>query len=272
MLVASLPTFSTYGRSLAQRDFGGFALSVGCHHAHEAIPAHRHADEYQWCLTLDGEFEEVSGTRHEECGPGSLLVRPSDCVHANQFAATRGLCLSLFPRRAWLSQIGLTSLMDTYCHQRSARLRSLGRELASELRGPDSTAALAIEGLLIELLESTSRLSRLRNDGHPRWLASALDQIESVPGDELSLSSLAAHARVSAGHLARAFRTAFGTSVGGYIRERRLQRAALLIRDTNSKLADIATAVGFCDQAHFSRAFKARFGATPAAFRNEAGS
>jgi len=74
---------------------------------------------------------------------------------------------------------------------------------------------------------------------------------------------------VSAGHLARAFRTAFGMSVGGYIRERRLQRAAALIRDSNSKLVDIAAAVGFCDQAHFSRAFKTRFGTTPAAFRND---
>ena len=269
MLVASLPTFSTYGRSLAQCDFGGFALSVGHHRAREAIPAHRHADEYQWCVALDGEFEEQSGSHYEECGPGSLLVRPSDCVHSNRFSATRGLCFSLFPRRAWLSKNGFASLMDTYCHQRSARLQSLGRELAYELQHPDSTSALTVEVLLIELLESASRLSRLRNNGHPAWLASALDQIESLPGDELSLSSLAGQARVSAGHLARAFRTAFGMSVGGYIRERRLQRAAALIRDSNSKLVDIAAAVGFCDQAHFSRAFKTRFGTTPAAFRND---
>jgi AraC family transcriptional regulator len=269
MPVASLPTFSTYGRPIAQRDFGGFALSVGHHHARETIPAHRHADEYQWCVTLDGEFEEKSGSQHEECGMGSLLVRPSDCIHANRFSAARGLCLSLFPRRAWLSQNGFTSLMDTYCHQRSTRLLSLGRELAHELQHPDPSGAIAAEALLIELLESASRLSLLRSEGHPTWLASALDQIESVPGDELRLSSLAGHARVSAGHLARAFRSAFGMSVGGYIRERRLQRAATLIRTSNSKLADIAAVVGFCDQAHFSRVFKARFGATPAAYRNE---
>ena len=265
MPVTSLPTFSTYGRPLAQRDFGGFALSAGHHHAREAIPAHRHADEYQWCVTLEGEFEEKSGSQHEECGAGSLLVRPSDCVHANRFSAVRGLCLSLFPRRAWLSQNGFTSLMDTYCHQRSTRLQTLGRELARELQHPDPTGAIAAETLLIELLESTSRLSLLRNDGHPAWLASALDQIESVPGDELRLSSLAGHARVSAGHLARGFRSAFGMSVGGYIRERRLQRAAMLIRDSNAKLADIAAVVGFCDQAHFSRAFKSVHGVAPRA-------
>jgi transcriptional regulator GlxA family with amidase domain len=59
-------------------------------------------------------------------------------------------------------------------------------------------------------------------------------------------------------------------SAGDYVRDRRLLRAAALIRETKLKLADVAAAVGFCDQAHFSRAFKARFGTTPAAFRDNA--
>jgi AraC family transcriptional regulator len=42
-----------------------------------------------------------------------------------------------------------------------------------------------------------------------------------------------------------------------------------LIRAGELALADIAAAVGFYDQAHFTRAFKAQYGVTPAAFRNE---
>src|SRR5204862_6963557 len=98
----------------------------------------------------------------------------------------------------------------------------------------------------------------------PHWFALALDQIEADPGSELRLATLAWHAGVSAGHLARSFRAAFGKSAGDYIRERRLRRAADLLRNPKAKLADIASAVGFCDQAHFSRAFKAEFGLSPA--------
>ncbi len=269
MDVAFLPALSTYGRPLALRDFGGFALSVGVHRPHETIPAHRHQDEYQWCLTLEGGFEEASGSRREDCGAGSMLIRPPDCVHADRFAATRGVCLNFFPRRSWLAARGFERLMDAYRHQRSPRLFKRGRELARELTLTDTTTSLAIEGLVVELLASTGRLDELAHQGHARWLAVALDEIEADPGGELRLADLARTAGVSAGHLARAFRSTFGESVGAYVRERRLQRAAGLMRETKLRLAEIATAVGFYDQAHFSRTFKARFGASPAAFRGD---
>src|SRR5690242_19752379 len=104
MSVATLPSFSTYGRSLALRDLGGIALSIGAHPPGEIIPSHRHTDQYQWCLTLEGAFEERAGARREECRTGSLLIRQPDCVHANRFSNHRGLCLNLFPRNAWLLQ------------------------------------------------------------------------------------------------------------------------------------------------------------------------
>src|SRR5262245_61666754 len=159
MDIAYLPSFSTYGRALALRDFGAFALSVGVHRPGEAIPAHRHQDEYQWCLTLEGGFEEFSGAKSTPCGAGSLLIRPPDCVHADQFTAARGVCLNLFPRGSWLIEQGLGPLTDTYAHFRTRRLWRLGRELAAELQRTDSNSLLAAESLVAELLASATRLS-----------------------------------------------------------------------------------------------------------------
>jgi AraC family transcriptional regulator len=269
--VAFLPSRSTYGRSLTQRDIGGLAFSVGVHAPGETIPAHRHEDEFQWCLTLEGGFEETAGGRQETCGAGSVLIRPPDCVHADRFAARRGVCLNLFPQRSWLAAHGFDLLADSYAHARSSRLLQRGRELALELRSADAAATLAIEALTVELLESVLRLEALTRRGGPRWLAIAVDEIESDPAAELRLAGLARTACVSAGHLARAFRSAFGQSVGEYVRERRLQRAAALMRDSKRPLAEIAASVGFYDQAHFSRAFKTRFGASPAIYRKTAG-
>jgi len=267
MDVAFLPSLSTYGRPIAKSDFGGFGLSLGVHMPREAIPAHRHQDEYQWCLTLEGGFEEFSGTRYEACGAGSLLIRPPDCVHADRFSATRGLCLNLFPRASWLTAQGFAPLADTYSHYRSRRLFALGRELAGEMRRPDSDLALAAEGLVAEMLSSAVRLGDLAREGCPPWLAAAVDQIEADPAADVHLSELARVAGVSAGHLARAFRGRFGCSVGAYVRTRRIARAASMIRDGELALAEVATAAGFYDQAHFTHAFKAQYGVTPAAYR-----
>lgn len=271
MDVAYLPSLSTYGRPIAQRDFGGFAVGLGVHRPHEVIPAHRHEDEYQWCLTLEGGFEESAGQRRETCGPGSMLVRPPDCVHADRFTARRGLCLNLFPRRSWLIAHGFDDFTDAYRHQRTRRAFELGRSIARELQHADTAAPLAIESLAIDLLASTARMDAHMRDGRPRWLAAALDRIEGEPSAELTLTSLSSSVGISAGHLARAFRSTLGKSVGGYVRERRLARAAALLRKSDASLATIAATVGFCDQAHFSRAFKAQLGATPAAFRQEFG-
>ena len=262
-----LPTRTTFGRTIAARDFGGFSLSVGVHAPHEEVPAHQHADEYQWCLVLNGGFEESAGRQRENCGAGSFVVRPPDCVHADHFAAARGICLNVFPEDAWLAKHNFDLLRDRYAHHRTRRLRRLGQALARELRTTDSSGRIAVESLVLELLSSVARLERTAHDGHPRWLAAALDRIEAEPDSDLSLDALAEDAGVSAGHLARTFRAVFGRSVGAHVRKRRLAQAEALVRHGKLPLAEVAAAAGFCDQAHFCRAFKAHYGISPTAMR-----
>ena len=269
MSVACLPSFQTYGRESRRRNFGEFAVSVGAHRGGHCIPAHRHADEYVWCLVLDGALEEVSGRYRTEASAGSFLVRPPDCVHANRFSSAPGLCLNLFPSRAWLSAHDLGLIGDTYIHQRAKSLLAIGREIVGELSESDSRAALAIEGLLLEALTRTARIDRFERDGRAPWLAAALDEIEANPAGELKLADLAHHCGVSTGHLARSFRATFGKSLGEFVRGRRLERTAEIIRASKRPLAEVAAAVGFCDQAHFSRAFRAHFNLTPATYAKQ---
>ena len=267
MRIEFLPRFETYGRPVRKREFAGFAASLGSHRAREEIPAHRHADQHVWCLTLSGAFEEVVGSRREESGAGSILVRPADCIHADRFSNAPAACLNLFPRHDWLLANGFGDMSDRYFHRRSPHLLKLGLAMARELDHCDTAAALAIECSLIELLTRTTRLDELVRAGRVPWLANALDEIEENPAGELRLADLARSSRVSAGHLARSFRAEFGMSAGDYVRRRRLARAAEMMKERALKLAEIAAAVGFYDQAHFSRAFKACYQLTPAAYR-----
>lgn len=61
-----------------------------------------------------------------------------------------------------------------------------------------------------------------------------------------------------------------GTSIRHLIAEVRLQVAQQLMRDTDLTIADIATTTCYSDVAAFSRAFRARMGQSPAAWRQQA--
>ncbi len=62
-----------------------------------------------------------------------------------------------------------------------------------------------------------------------------------------------------------------GTTLGRLILESRLDQGRRLLHDPSLRdwaIRDIAAATGFCDAAHFSRTFSARFGLSPRAFRS----
>ena len=52
-----------------------------------------------------------------------------------------------------------------------------------------------------------------------------------------------------------------------YLLEQRIRKAADLIEQTEQALVGVALAVGFADQAHFSRSFHALVGLTPSQYR-----
>ena len=64
-----------------------------------------------------------------------------------------------------------------------------------------------------------------------------------------------------------------GKSFSEHLLDRRLERAAVLLRDAagaNSRIADVAFACGFGDLSYFNRVFRRRYGATPSDMREAA--
>ncbi|WP_293863167.1 AraC family transcriptional regulator [uncultured Alsobacter sp.] len=84
--------------------------------------------------------------------------------------------------------------------------------------------------------------------------------------DDLSLDDLAAAAGLPRHLLIRAFRRETGATPHSYLVNRRVLEARSLLRSGVSP-AEAALAVGFFDQSHLTRAFKARHGVTPGAYR-----
>lgn len=85
--------------------------------------------------------------------------------------------------------------------------------------------------------------------------------------EDISLATLAAEAGLSPHQLIRAFRRETGLTPHAYLLSRRIQVARARLR-RNERVADVAAATGFADQAHLTRVFKARVGVPPGAYRS----
>jgi AraC-like DNA-binding protein len=72
---------------------------------------------------------------------------------------------------------------------------------------------------------------------------------------------------VSVRTLYRAFSRQANSSVMGYVRERRLERARAELTSTRLTVSEIAARWHFADSSHFVKAYKKRFGETPSAGR-----
>ncbi|MEK6346510.1 MAG: AraC family transcriptional regulator [Burkholderia sp.] len=94
----------------------------------------------------------------------------------------------------------------------------------------------------------------------------ALDRLRAEPDSAIALDGLARLAGMSRYQLIRAFRAVTGMTPHAWQLNLRINLARARIRDGDS-LAATAQQLGFADQAHFQRVFKAHAGVTPGAFR-----
>src|SRR5436190_6575141 len=100
-----------------------------------------------------------------------------------------------------------------------------------------------------------------------RHLLRAKDLADARYAESISVNDLAAAARLSPAHFSREFRAAFGESPHQYLLTRRLERAAALLRTTDSSVADICFSVGLQSVGSFTTSFGRMFAMSPTAYR-----
>jgi AraC family transcriptional regulator len=103
---------------------------------------------------------------------------------------------------------------------------------------------------------------------HERVLRS-LVEIERDPVRPLVLEALAQEAFLSPFHFHRVFSALVGEGPAEYARRLRLEQAAHDLAVSKETIRPIAKRAGYARQESFTRAFRARFGSTPSAFRAE---
>lgn len=102
----------------------------------------------------------------------------------------------------------------------------------------------------------------------PRHVKLAMAYLREHPAAVVSGSELAGLANVSLRALQDGFRRFAGTSIGGYQRQVRLERArALLQRGDGGSVAEVALGLGFSNAGRFARYFEQAYGVSPAQVR-----
>ncbi len=92
--------------------------------------------------------------------------------------------------------------------------------------------------------------------------------IEENLSTQFAVDDVCRAADISVAHINRSFQAELGTSVWQYVKMRRLEKAQSLLGETSMTIAEIATACGFGATAHFTNAFRARYGYPPKSARN----
>jgi AraC-like DNA-binding protein len=95
------------------------------------------------------------------------------------------------------------------------------------------------------------------------------DRIDREYAQPLNVEALALGAHMSAGHLSRQFRLAYGESPYSYLMTRRIERAMALLRRGDLSVTDVCFGVGFSSLGTFSTRFTELVGMPPSTYRRQ---
>lgn len=104
-------------------------------------------------------------------------------------------------------------------------------------------------------LEDLARLRRVR------------DRIDREYAEPLDVEALARGVHVSAGHLSRQFKLAYGESPYSYLMTRRIERAMMLLRRGDLSVTEVCFEVGFSSLGTFSTRFSELVGVPPSVYQ-----
>jgi AraC family transcriptional regulator len=246
-----------------------FTLTETAYAARHRIPKHSH-DRACFVVVLRGTFSEVYEGRRRACEPLMLIYRPPHETHWDHFDEQGARCLNVEVAEPWLRRVGAHSrALDDSADFRGGPFSQLAARLHREYRRMDEASALAIEGLLLEIVaEATRRSAPTPPRGRPRWLSRAEEMIRAQFREPLTLTDIAAAVGAHPVHLSAVFHKTYGCTVGEYVRRLRVEFASGELSASDAPIIKIALAAGFYDQSHFSRTFKRHTGSTPAAYRS----
>ena len=215
-------------------------------------------------------------------GSGSLLVSPPETKIAYRVPDPHELLMIALPAARLVDALGEVAPDPAAAmgalYERplfDPTLFALGHRMWEAAVAGDAASALLVDSAALTaaamLLRRAGAAAEAPAKGpSERVVGRVAEYVEAHLAEPLGLADLAAVACLSPFHFHRAFRDLTGLTPHRFVQARRVERARALLA-TDMALAQVALATGFASQSHFGEVFKAHTGATPGAFRAEAG-
>ena len=102
------------------------------------------------------------------------------------------------------------------------------------------------------------------------WLRRVRDRMDREYAQPLDVEALARGANMSAGHLSRQFKAAYGESPYAYLMTRRIERAMALLRRGDLSVTEVCFTVGCSSLGTFSTRFTELVGVPPSVYKEKA--
>ena len=122
-------------------------------------------------------------------------------------------------------------------------------------------------GTIAQVTNKPAAAQHLRDLARLRRVRDRIDREYAQP---LDVDALARGVHMSAGHLSRQFRLAFGESPYSYLMTRRIERAMALLRRGDLSVTDVCFTVGCSSLGTFSTRFTELVGVSPSTYRRDA--
>lgn len=122
-------------------------------------------------------------------------------------------------------------------------------------------------GTIPPVTSSPTAVQHLRDLARLRRVRDRIDRDYAQP---LDVEALARGVYMSAGHLSRQFRLAYGESVYAYLMTRRIERAMALLRRGDLSVTEVCFTVGCSSLGTFSTRFTELVGVPPSVYRRQA--
>ena len=260
----------------------GIELLAGCCFEHRYRP-HFHEEVVVAAFTAGAQRHRI-GRHSGVARPGCLLIIPAGETHAGEAEREAGWSYRAFyPDQRTLNALavdlfggtppGSLSFGSAPLHEDPSLARQLTdlHTIVETAVGEPLARQQAFAAAMAAVLLRYMRPGKIpRSAGaEPNSVRRAIDLAHARADDpNLAVADLAQAAGLSAYHFMRCFRAATGVTAHGFVTQLRVVEARRLLA-AGVSAAEVAHAVGFADQSHLVRHFRAALGVTPGRYARE---
>lgn len=235
-------------------------------HTHAFVEAHYTAEASKTVL--------VEG-RNVVVHPGEALLIAPNVLHASGSASCRDMTFvyNLHAPKNGLEALVLGERYRIVQGVNACYIEEIRREFALHLPGYQEKMKMLFQLALIDLARQCGGTVRhsvepLSNQQYglliERYISTSISGVGDADGSSNSKKQLALALNLSLRQLERIVRSMFGMSYRELYNQHKFTLARQLLTDMDVKVKDVASFLGYSDEANFSRAFKNYFGSSPA--------